>query len=217
MRCSRSRPISARRAWVPVLVTKTTSRPWPLMDAPTTSSPGPTSTGTDSPVSNERSTHDLPSFTTPSAGIFSPGRTTTRSPGRTRSTGTVRSSPATSTVASFAPRSSRTRPASPAVRARPRFQRLADQDQRDDHGRRVEVVVAVTGQARRTRCSRRRRASPGRSGCPSWSSGAAPPGPPTRRNGHPATNTTGRGQRPRQVRLQRSIGHQEGEQQDRHA
>ena len=70
----RSRTISASLVFAPTLVTNTTSRPWPLTDAPTTSSPGPTSTGTDSPVSIERSSQDEPSFTTPSAGTFSPGQ-----------------------------------------------------------------------------------------------------------------------------------------------
>ena len=78
---SRRRTISASLVLAPTVVTNTTSRPWPLIDAPTTSLPGPTSTGTDSPVSIERSTHDVPSWTTPSAGIFSPGRTITRLPG----------------------------------------------------------------------------------------------------------------------------------------
>ena len=75
------RTISARVACSPLRVTKTTSRPCPLTEAPMTSSPGPTSTGTDSPVSRDRSTQDVPSFTTPSAGIFSPGRTDDAHPG----------------------------------------------------------------------------------------------------------------------------------------
>ena len=41
-----------------------------------------TSTGTDSPVSSDWSTADSPSTTTPSVAIFSPGRTTNRSPTR---------------------------------------------------------------------------------------------------------------------------------------
>ena len=82
---ARSRQLGVRG---PTLVATTTSRPWPLIEAPTTSSPGPTSTGTDSPVSIERSTQDVPSLTTPSTGTFSPGSTTTRSPTTTSSTGT---------------------------------------------------------------------------------------------------------------------------------
>ncbi len=42
--------------------------------------PGPTSTGIDSPVNIDWSTADDPPTTTPSVAIFSPGRTTTRSP-----------------------------------------------------------------------------------------------------------------------------------------
>ena len=77
---------STRRAiwasWVsaPTRVARTTSRPPALTVAPTTASPAPTSTGTDSPVSIEASTADAPSSTTPSVAIFSPGRTTNRSP-----------------------------------------------------------------------------------------------------------------------------------------
>ena len=48
--------------------------------APLTSSPRPTSTGTLSPVSSDRSTAERPSSTMPSVAIFSPGRTTNRSP-----------------------------------------------------------------------------------------------------------------------------------------
>ncbi len=100
--------------FAPTFVTNTTNLPWPLIDAPTTSLPGPTSTGTDSPVSMDRSTHDVPSLTTPSAGIFSPGSTTTTSPGWSSSMGTRRSTPSARTVASLAPRSSNVRVASPA-------------------------------------------------------------------------------------------------------
>ncbi len=113
--CSSRRTISASLVFGPTAVTKTTSRPCPLMAAPTTSSPGSTSTGIDSPVSSDRSTQDRPCFTTPSEGIFSPGRTTTSEPGCRSSIGMRRSCPSTSRVASFAPRSSSAREASPAV------------------------------------------------------------------------------------------------------
>ena len=50
------------------------------MVAPVTGLSGPTSTGTDSPVTSEASTAEEPSTTTPSVAIFSPGRTTITSP-----------------------------------------------------------------------------------------------------------------------------------------
>ena len=78
--------------------------------------PRPTSTGTDSPVSIEASTADSPLSTTPSVAIFSPGRTTNRSPTRSCSTGTSTSSPSRSTRASLAPSSSSLRIASPERR-----------------------------------------------------------------------------------------------------
>ena len=46
----------------------------------TSSSPGPTSTGTDSPVTRAASIADVPRSITPSVATFSPGRTTNRSP-----------------------------------------------------------------------------------------------------------------------------------------
>ena len=77
---STSRAIWASWVSAPTRVARTTSRPPTLTVAPTTSSPGPTSTGTDSPVSIDASTADVPATTTPSVAIFSPGRTTKRSP-----------------------------------------------------------------------------------------------------------------------------------------
>ena len=57
------------------------------MVAPMTSSPGPLSTGIDSPVSIDWSRLEAPSVTMPSTGTFSPGRTRTRSPTWTCSIG----------------------------------------------------------------------------------------------------------------------------------
>jgi hypothetical protein len=78
-----------------------------------TSSPGPFSTGIDSPVSIDWSTLEAPSVTMPSTGTFSPGRTRTRSPAWTCSMGTSTSSPARRTRAVFAwsPTSARMAPA----------------------------------------------------------------------------------------------------------
>jgi hypothetical protein len=97
-------------------VARTIRRPPALTVAPTTGSPAATSTGTDSPVSRLRSTADEPSSTTPSVAIFSPGRTTNRSPTRSASTGIRCSTPSRSTATSLAPSSSRARSAAPARR-----------------------------------------------------------------------------------------------------
>ena len=75
----------------PTFVARTTSRPPTLTVAPTTSSPGAFSTGTDSPVNSDWSTAEAPSSTRPSVATFSPGLTTKRSPARRESTGTRRS------------------------------------------------------------------------------------------------------------------------------
>ena len=128
-RCTWALPFwasSTRRAicasWVsePMRVARTTSRPPALTVAPTTASPGPTSTGTDSPVSIEASTAELPSSTTPSVAIFSPGRTTNLSPTASCSVG-IRTSrgpsgPSRRTATSLAPSSSSARSAAPARR-----------------------------------------------------------------------------------------------------
>ena len=80
----RSGPARCRR---PTRVASTTRRPPALTVAPVTASPGPTSTGTGSPVSSEASMAEVPSTTMPSVATFSPGRTTKRSPTASRSTG----------------------------------------------------------------------------------------------------------------------------------
>ena len=108
-----SRAICASAVSAPTLVARTTSRPPALTVAPATSEPGPTSTGTGSPVSSDWSTADRPSSTTPSVATFSPGRTMNRSPTASSSTGTRRPS---SSSTSLAPSSSSARSAAPARR-----------------------------------------------------------------------------------------------------
>ena len=73
-----------------------------LIVAPITSSPAFLSTGMLSPVSIDSSTAERPSTTTPSTGIFSPGRTRTRSPTSTSSTGISLSRPSLITTAVLA-------------------------------------------------------------------------------------------------------------------
>ena len=117
---STSRAICANCVSEPTRVARTTSRPPALTVAPTTASPSPTSTGTDSPVSIDASTALLPVTTTPSVAIFSPGRTTNSSPTTSWSAGIRISVPFRRTATSFAPSSSRARNAAPERRfARP--------------------------------------------------------------------------------------------------
>ena len=113
---STRRAIRARRVSAPTAVARTTRRPPTATVAPLTRSPGPTSTGTDSPVMALASTAERPSTTTPSVATVSPGRTTNSSPSTSRSTGMRSSRPSRRTATSFAPRSSRARSASPARR-----------------------------------------------------------------------------------------------------
>ena len=77
---STMRTICESTVSLPTLVASTISLPLILMVAPVTSAPEVFSTGRDSPVTKASSTAEEPSTTMPSTGIFSPGRTTTRSP-----------------------------------------------------------------------------------------------------------------------------------------
>ena len=81
------RTIWAKTVSLPTLVAFILRRPILFSVAPITSSLGPLSTGMDSPVNMDSSTAEVPSTTMPSTGSFSPGRTTTRSPTSTSSTG----------------------------------------------------------------------------------------------------------------------------------
>ena len=108
-----SRAIWASAVSAPTLVARTIRRPPALTVAPATSVPGPTSTGTDSPVSSDMSTAERPSTTTPSVATFSPGRTRNSSPTASASTAIVRPS---ASVTSLAPSSSSAFNAAPALR-----------------------------------------------------------------------------------------------------
>ena len=77
---------------------------------------------------------------TPSVAIFSPGRTTKRSPTSRLAIGI--SSPFSSRAV-LAPSASSARSACALAAARPRFEVAAEQDQRDDDRRGLEVDVAV--------------------------------------------------------------------------
>ncbi len=95
-----------------------TRLPVPLRVAPVTLSPAAFSTGTGSPVSIDSSTEERPSTTAPSTGSLSPGRTRSRSPTCTSSSGTSSSEPSGRiTRAVLAERSSSARIAEP-VRSR---------------------------------------------------------------------------------------------------
>ncbi|MNW55244.1 hypothetical protein D3C74_328920 [compost metagenome] len=111
---STSRAICASCVSDPIRVARTTSRPPAFVVAPVTVSPAETSTGTDSPVSMDSSTADVPVTTTPSVAIFSPGRTTNSSPTCRSSTGILVSTSPRRTETSFAPSSSSARRAAPA-------------------------------------------------------------------------------------------------------
>ena len=110
---STSRTIWARAVSPPTLVASTTRWPLVLTVAPITVSPGPTSTGTGSPVSMLMSRAEWPSTTVPSVATLSPGRTTKRMPTSRASRGISEPS---ARVAVLAPSSARARRASPERR-----------------------------------------------------------------------------------------------------
>ena len=171
--------------------------------APNTASPGATSTGTGSPVSIDTSTADAPSTTVPSVAIFSPGRTTKRSPTRRLADrDLVAVLEARGLRAELEQRAERVARAA----ACPGLEVLPEEQQRDDRGRGLEVDVrAVAGAAehrahahallaarRGTRArpptTRRRRWCRATRACPSWSRRGA--GSPAWRGGT-ATPTRG--------------------------
>ena len=109
--CTRA-TICARAVSAPTLVARTRSVPEMLTDAPITCAPGVFGTGRLSPVTIDSSTSESPSSTTPSTGIFDPGRTSSRSPTWTSAVGTSTSCPSRSTTAFGGASSSRVRMAS---------------------------------------------------------------------------------------------------------
>ena len=113
---STMRAIWASCVSAPTRVARTTRRPPALTVAPVTESPTATSTGTDSPVSIDWSTAEVPWVTTPSVAIFSPGRTTNSSSTASCPAGIRTSAPSRRTETSFAPSSMRARRAAPACR-----------------------------------------------------------------------------------------------------
>ena len=98
---STRRTICARAVSSPTAVVRISTVPVVLMVAPMSWSPSALSTGRLSPVSMLSSTVVVPLATTPSTGIFSPGRIRTMSPTATCSTGISTSSPSRTTRAVF--------------------------------------------------------------------------------------------------------------------
>ena len=102
----------------PTRLASITREPVPLMVAPVTASPATFSTGIGSPEIIDSSTEERPSTTLPSTGTLSPGRTRSRSPTFTSSSGISSSVPsARITRAVLGARSSSARIAEP-VRSR---------------------------------------------------------------------------------------------------
>jgi len=101
LRCASAtmRTICDSTVSAPTFVARIRKAPDRLIVPPVTESPGSFSAGRGSPVIIASSTALLPSVTCPSTGIFSPGRTLSRSPGVTSSIEISRSSPPRTTRA----------------------------------------------------------------------------------------------------------------------
>ena len=117
----------------------------------------PSRTGIDSPVIIDSSTELPPSSTTPSTGTFSPGRTRSRSPGLTWSSGhrlpLARHSSARRRAV-FGLRSSKARMRGTGAAAGTQFENLAKQDESRDRGGSLEVDVRPSRPCRETRRER---------------------------------------------------------------
>jgi hypothetical protein len=113
------------------------------MVAPISWSPSLFSTGRLSPVIMLSSTLEWPLATTPSTGIFSPGRTMTVSPRTTSAMAMSSSTPLRTTRAVLALQAHQLLDRLAGAPLGPRFQQLAQHDQRDDHRRRLEVDVVA--------------------------------------------------------------------------
>ena len=114
--------------------------PVPFSVPPVTRSPATFSTGTGSPVSIDSSTALLPSITVPSIGILSPGRTRKMSPTLTSASGTVSVLPSAEHAQRGLGRKVEERADGAAgFLAGPELEHLAEQHERNDHRRRLEI------------------------------------------------------------------------------
>ena len=134
--------IRASMVSLPTRSARITKLPDWLSVPPVTWSPGFFSTGTGSPVSIDSSTVLRPSSTTPSTGIFSPGRTRRRSP----TCDLLERHLLVGAVVAHAARGLRREAEQGLDRAagalaRPDLEHLAEQDQRRDHRRGLEIDV----------------------------------------------------------------------------
>ena len=136
-RASTSRAIWASWVSAPTRVARTSSRPPAFTVAPVTASPGPTSTGTGSPVSRLASTADEPSTHLAVGGDLLPRPDHEHvADGQLRRPGSAVSRPSRSTATSLAPRSSSARSAAPEPLLGARLEVAAGQDEHGDARRR---------------------------------------------------------------------------------
>ena len=137
--------LTIRTIWASIVSAPTRSArmtrpPVPLTVPPISWSPAPFSTGIGSPVIIDSSTALAPSITTPSTGIFSPGRIRSRSPGTTWSSATSSSRPSVCDPARrLGGKAEQGADGAAGLPACSQLEHLAQQDERDDHRGRLEV------------------------------------------------------------------------------
>ena len=134
------RTIWASTVSAPTRSARITRPPVPLTVPPITRSPGPFSTGIGSPLIIDSSTALAPSTTMPSTGTFSPGRTRSRSPGTTCSSGDLFLAAIVAEPPRGLGRQAEQGPDRTAgLAACPQLENLPQQDERHDHRRRLEI------------------------------------------------------------------------------
>ncbi len=171
----------------PTRVSSTWSKPSTFIAPASTLSPSPTSTGTDSPVSDARSRLDIPRRTTPSAGMRSPARSSMRSPTRSRMLGT------TSTL----PSGSRRRLSTSVSRVRARTASCEPSMLRSSStwpivmmiGRNAAVIRSPVAHAAINASATRRSVMPCRLGCRRLAQASTNTGTATRAAASPATSS----------------------------
>ena len=134
------RTICASSVSAPTRCASITNVPVPLTVPPVTFPSGPFSTGIGSPETMDSSMVVVPSRTMPSVGTRSPGRTRSRSPTCTCSSGTSLSLPSRVDAARHRRRETQqVLDCRTGAAARAQFEHLPEQHQHDDDRRRLEV------------------------------------------------------------------------------
>ena len=152
------RTICASSVSAPTRSARITTVPVPLIVPPVTRAPVSFSTGMGSPVTIDSSTELRPSTTTPSTGIFSPGRTRSRSPTVTLVNGDVLFAPVADPARLLRRKTEQLANRAARLPSGTKLEHLPEQHERDDDDRRIEVRLdnAMNAEAFREDSRRKR-------------------------------------------------------------